>query len=264
MKLLFVILALVCTSACAGLLGNKKSGPMTVDIRVSDLSEDDEKRLEEELKKISGVENIRSDPFGAVTTFTFEFDGSYDRLRRQINNIPYPGLRRQSEVAQLHFEGFDNRAPTIALMSPKQGATVTELKTDVVVEINDTDVETVTINGQNATKSKQNLYGARLTLKEGDNEIAVVAIDKAKNEANEKYSIKVDTTPPDLEATVKVVVEGKVEPGSTVFVDGMEAGVNLFGNWRIELTVKRGQKTVEVVAIDRAGNKKTEQKPIGM
>jgi hypothetical protein len=38
----------------------------------------------------------------------------------------------------------------------------------------------------------------------------------------------------------------------------------MFGNWRIELAVEKGQKSVEVVAIDEAGNKKTEQKSIGL
>ena len=74
--------------------------------------------------------------------------------------------------------------------------------------------------------------------------------------------IMVDTTPPDVNAIVKVVIEGTVEPGSRVFVDGRAVGVDPFGNWRVELTVKKGKTSVEVVAIDANGNKKTERRSL--
>jgi len=47
-------------------------------------------------------------------------------------------------------------------------------------------------------------------------------------------------------------------------VDGQPVPVNVLGGWRVELVVKRGQRSVEIVAIDANGNKKTEQRAIGV
>jgi hypothetical protein len=181
-----------------------------------------------------------------------------------LEAIDYPGLRREKILAELNYEGYDNRAPKIDVISPNTDEVVTETRIEFVVEVQDSDVDEVTVNGVKAREKKPSIYHAKVDVPEGEQEVEIVARDEAENESRETVSLTVDTTPPEVEATVKVVVEGKVEPGSTVYVDGKEAEVNMFGNWRIELKVKRGQKTVEVVAIDEAGNKKTEQKSIGL
>lgn len=259
-------LALFFVPACATLGGNSggdSDKPMIVDMRVSGLNEDGRKALEKELTDISGVANLRTDPFGDEAVFTFDYTGDFETLRASLGDIPYPGLDVDQVSAQLLYNGYDNRAPELELISPKVDDLQTETEVPFVLGVTDTDVARVEVDGNAASQRQEGLYEVTVPLKEGDNEVELLAVDEAGNETRETVTIEVDTTPPEVEATIKVIVEGKVEPGSTVFVDGKEAEVNMFGNWRIELEIMQGQRTVEVVAIDKAGNKSVEDKPIG-
>lgn len=257
------------STGCAG-AGPKKDEAtgmvemIQVDVAVEGLSDDDANALEQELTKIDNVYNLRRDPLGSSVVYTFEYGGDFERLRRRIESIEYPGMRPQQVVASLQYEGFDNRGPVLDLISPNTEEVVTETSVEFVLEVKDSDVAEVTVNGTPAKEGKPGIYSATVELPEGEHEVELYAKDEAGNETKKTVDMNVDTTPPELEATVKVVVEGKVEPGSEVYVDGQKAEVNMFGAWRVELAVRRGQKTVEVVAIDKAGNKKTEQKPIGL
>jgi len=235
-----------------------------VDVSVEGLSSEDADKLEAEIGKISGVFNLVRDPLGNGVTYTFDYDGDIKKLQREIESIEYPGLRRQRVVANLQYLGYDNRGPILALISPNTEEIVTETNVEFVVEVKDTDVSKVTVNGNAAKEQRPGFYHTKVELPEGEQQVELVARDEAGNETKETVKLNIDTTPPELEATVKVVVEGKTEAGSEVYVDGTKAEVNMFGAWRVELQVKKGQKTVEVVAIDKAGNKKVEQKPIGL
>jgi len=264
-----IMIAALGFAACSGARA-KKDGEfeepdiIQVDVAVDGLKAEDEEQLEAEIAKIDGVYNIRRDPLGNSTVFSFEYEGDFNRLRNRIEAIKYPGLRRQRIVAQLQYMGYDNRSPVIDVLSPNTNEIITETSIEFVVDVQDSDLASVTVNGTEATQEKPNIYHATIDVPEGEQEVVIVARDEAENETKEVVKINVDTTPPELEATVKVVVEGKVEPGSSVYVDGTEAEVSMFGAWRVELSVKQGQETVEVVAIDKAGNKRVEQKPIGL
>jgi hypothetical protein len=256
-------------SACSG-AQSKNDGfadpeqMITVDLAVEGLKKEDEDQLEQEIAKIDGVFNLQRDPLGNSTVYTFDFDGDLKRLQRQVEAIEYPGLRRQRIVANLQYLGYDNRSPIIEVLSPNTEEIVTETSVEFVIEVKDTDVAEVTVNGTPAKEQKPGIYQAMVDVPEGEQKIEIVARDEAENEAKKTVELTVDTTPPELEATVKVVVEGKVDKGSEVYVDGTKAEVSMFGAWRVELKVKKCQKTVEVVAIDKAGNKTVEQKPIGL
>ena len=259
---------LTLATACSG-AKNKKSDPMEpdfirVDVTVDGLKDEDKDPLELEIAKIEGVFNIAQDPLGSTTMYSFDYEGDLRRLQRRIEAIEYPGLRRQRVVATFDYLGFDNRGPVLVLISPKTEDVITETNVEFVLEVKDNDISEVTVNGEPANEKKPGFYHATLELAEGEQEVTLYAKDEAENETTEKVKLNVDTTPPELEAEVKVVVEGKVEPGSEVYVDGTKAEVKRSGEWRVELKVKKGQKTVEVVAIDKAGNKTTEQKPIGL
>lgn len=265
-------LALLCllaltTTACSG-AQSKKDGDvnemLTVDVSVDGLAKEDEEKLEAELGKIDGVFNLQRDQLGSGTVFNFDYDGDLRRLQNRIEAIEYPGLRRQRVVANLQYLGYDNRGPILALITPNTKEIITETNVEFVLEVKDTDIEEVTVNGTPAKEQKPGFYHAKVDLPEGEHKVELFAKDKAGNETKETVEVNVDTTPPELEATVKVVVEGKTEAGSEVYVDGTKADVNMFGAWRVELKVKKGQKTVEVIAIDKAGNKKVEEKPIGL
>jgi hypothetical protein len=264
----FIAAAVALAMACSG-AKSKKSDPMEpdfikVDVTVDGLSEDDKAPLELEIAKIDGVFNIQQDPLGNGTVYSFDYEGDLRRLQNRIEAIEYPGLRRQRVVATFQYLGFDNRSPVLVLISPKTEDIITDTQVEFVVEVKDNDVSEVTVNGQAAKEKKPGFYHAEMELPEGEQEVVLYAKDEAENETTEKVKVNVDTTPPEIDATVKVVVEGKTEPGSEVYAAGTKAEIKRSGEWRVELKVKQGQKTVEVVAIDEAGNKTTENKPIGL
>ena len=102
------------------------------------------------------------------------------------------------QAAALKFRGFDNKAPTITVLSPKEGNMITETKTEVVVEVPDDDTASVKIGGKSASQQRKAIYGTKLALAEGDNQIEITATDEAGNETKHVLRLNVDTTPPDL------------------------------------------------------------------
>ena len=97
---------------------------------------------------------------------------------------------------------------------------------------------------------------------EGPQELTATATDKAGNVSDAKVKVTVDTSLPALSAQIKLVVEGDVEPGTSVLVDGQEVEVDRSGHYKAEIPVRRGQKRVEIVAISKAGNKTVTQKQL--
>jgi hypothetical protein len=262
------VLAIVnasCATSGAGRTANASPDPpLRTEVAVTGLRADEQDALEKQVCALSGVSRCERQKRGREVVFAFDYAGSLTDLQRRIKAIPSPGLEAEEVKASLRFRGFDNKAPTITVIAPKTDRVLVETKVEVVVEVPDKDVESVQIGDARARAERGGIYTAKIELKEGDNDVVVVAVDEAGNEAEARLKLTVDTTPPEVDATVKVVVEGKVERGSTVFVDGVQVPVDVFGGWRIELPVKRGQKSVEVVAIDKNGNKTTETRSIGL
>jgi hypothetical protein len=253
------------SSACASMSQNQKDGtdlPTDVEVSVSGLRDDEREELESQLAEIDGISGMESRNVGDAIVYAFTYRGDVQDLREDIADIPHPGLETKKVVARLDYRGFDNRPPRVSVVSPDTDRTINEREVEIVVESGDEDVERIEVAGGRASKRSKGLYQRTVTLDEGENKVQVRAVDRAGNETNETITINVDTTPPEIDATVKIVVEGKVEPGSTVFVEGREVDVNMFGKWKTEVAVSKGQETVEVVAIDENGNKKVENKPI--
>lgn len=237
--------------------------PLAVEVRVGGLRADEQEALKTALCGIGDIVSCEMKKEVREAVYSLQYRGSLHSLRAEIARIQHPGLKVEEVKASLRFSGFDNQPPTLTVLSPKEG-TASSPDVEVVVEAPDKDVTRVEIGGKTAQRQRPGIYTARLTLAEGDNEIHVSAIDEAGNEATAELALIVDTTPPDVTATIKVVVEGKVERGSAVFVDGQPVSVDLLGGWRVEIIVKKGQRSVEIVAIDANGNKKIERRSIGV
>jgi hypothetical protein len=254
--------------ACAGLplpggAAAQTEPPLAVDVRVGGLRNDEQESLKESLCGLSGVVGceMRRDPKEVV--YALQYHGSLHTLQHEIKRLPHPGLRPEEVKATLKFQGFDNKPPTLTVLSPKEGL-VTSPDVEVVLDAPDKDVARVEVGGRSAQRQRPGIYAAKIKLAEGPNTIPVRAVDEAGNEATLSLALTLDTTPPDLTATVKVVVEGSVERGSAVFVEGQPVPVDMLGRWRVELAIRRGQRTVEIVAIDANGNKRVEQRAIGI
>lgn len=267
MRLVLALLLVLC-SACATTGGGGSAPaaepPMRTEVAVTGLRADEQDALQKELCAFPGVSRCERRKSGRDVVYAFDYAGSLGELRRRLDGIPSPGLEAEEVKASLRFRGFDNKPPTITVIAPKTDRVLVDTRVEVVVEVRDKDVESVDVAGTRARREAGGIYSAKIELKEGENDVVVTASDEAGNDATAKLRLVVDTTPPDVDATVKVVVEGKVERGSTVFVDGVQVPVDVFGGWRVELPVKRGQKSVEVVAIDKNGNKTVETRSIGL
>jgi hypothetical protein len=210
------------------------------------------------------VENVMLKSYlNGTAVFELDVGGCECDLPAKMAAIVHPGFKYEGRSTQLRYSAFDNQPPTVKFIFPVEGKVSNTAELWATVEIPDQDVAEVQINGVHAEHFKGNLYRAHLTLKEGVNDLTAVAKDKAGNFGKAEARTAVDTTPPAIEATVKVVVEGVVEAGSTILIDGNEIPVDAAGHYKAEVPIKKGQRQLEIIAIDKNGNKGTSMKDIG-
>jgi hypothetical protein len=108
-----------------------------------------------------------------------------------------------------------------------------------------------------------------LTLKEGNNAIAVSLLEQQEVIATASYVVMLDRTPPTVTiarptggATVdarNVVVSGSTEPGATITVNGRLVVTTPEGGFTDSFTATPGPLAITVVARDKAGNETTEK-----
>ncbi|MDI6860708.1 MAG: stalk domain-containing protein [Caldisericia bacterium] len=158
--------------------------------------------------------------------------------------------------------GADTIAPELSVDKPisptnKPTVTITGIATD------NAGVPTVMVNGVEATVGADGKFSAEVTLKEGENEIVVVAKDKSGNKTEKVVKVVLDTIPPEVTVmvppgpitTTKVKLTGYVEAGAKVVVNDKPATVT-YDDWEVELTLNYGENLVTVVATDAVGNSK--------
>jgi len=259
---LFTALLFTTALGCATLgSGGGDTPPIDATIRVEGLRVDEREVLDEELCSMPNVVACRATRKGDPAEWEVRYQGRLSSLQQSLARIEQPGLQPVEQEVKLTFQGFDNVAPEIIILSPTSD-TLTETKVEVVAEVPDRDVAEVRIDGKKARRSQGSLFKREVSLDEGPNEIVVEARDHDGNEASASVNVNVDTTPPDVDAVIKVVVEGHAEPGSAIFVDGRQVSTDLMGNWRVELQLRKGKRRVEIVAIDKHGNKTTEDRAL--
>nr|WP_304608895.1 S8 family peptidase [Planomicrobium sp. YIM 101495] len=118
---------------------------------------------------------------------------------------------------------LDTQAPTLTIDNPVDGSKTNRETVTVQGTVTDAYLDTVTVNGQQATVTDGS-YSKRILLDEGDNEITVVATDTAGNETTQSATLTAKFTAPviegvtpaeDLELSTgySVKVEFHSEPG---------------------------------------------------
>lgn len=158
--------------------------------------------------------------------------------------------------------GADTIAPELTVDKPvsptnKPTVTITGMATD------NAGVPMVMVNGVEATVGADGKFSAEVTLKEGENEIVVVAKDKSGNKTEKMVKVVLDTIPPEVTVippagpltSTKVKLTGYVETGAKVMVNNKPAVVAT-DDWEVELTLDYGENLVTVVATDAVGNEK--------
>jgi hypothetical protein len=167
--------------------------------------------------------------------------------------------------ASLAFEV--SALPLIAITSPADGAFFRSSSIPVTGTLGGP-VASVSVNGQAATLGPGS-FTANLTLAPGANPLVAVATDAAGNQASATIAVTLDTQPPALKLTTpapgsvtnqpEVTVAGTVTDdfgvaslavaGAPVAIDG--------GSFTVAVPVAEGANTIEVDAIDLAGNAQT-------
>lgn len=263
------LLALLLLAAgCATTAANQQPPPRFAATEVELTLKDVDAELVEQVQAaFAKVDDLRSAQLkshtGKTAIFTIMYPGDVSDFPKTLARVPAPGLRFQSSRHQFEYQAFDNVPPTITFLHPDAEQVLNAKEQFVTVDVPDKDLASVTVNGRAAPLYKGTVYRVRLELNEGQQELTAVAKDKAGNESSARVKVTVDTTAPALQAQIKLLVEGHVEPGSSVLIDGMEVAVDLSGNYRAELPVRKGRRHVEIVAIDRSGNKTVTVKTLG-
>lgn len=158
--------------------------------------------------------------------------------------------------------GADTIAPELSVDKPvsptnKSTVTITGIATD------NAGVPMVMVNGVEATVGADGKFSAEVTLKEGENEIVVVAKDKSGNKTEKVVKVVLDTIPPEVTVnalpspltSTKVKLSGRVEANAKVMVNDKPATV-AYDYWEVELTLDYGENLVKIVASDAVGNEK--------
>ena len=180
---------------------------------------------------------------------------------------------RKNEVSQVD-SGSVPLAPRLDTLPQETNSSTLTIsgfsqdETTVTVFINMQKVgETKVVNGK--------FQFENLTLSEGENEISAKSISQSGKESDFSASIKVilDKTPPKLDVESpsdgqsfsqdnRIKVIGKTDKDVQVYANGFLASVNNEGNFEVFVPVSEGESSIEIKAVDEAGNTKTETRKV--
>ncbi len=235
----------------------------TVELTIGNITQAQALEFVEQLDDYGDLEKIQLKSWANNTAvYIVDVEGCECDLPAMLAEIPSPGFRYQGRTTKIQFTAFDNVAPTVKFVSHDDGDVVKEKKPQLEVEVPDEDVVEVTIAGHKAEKNGTR-YRVAVALKDGSNDIVAVAKDTTGNEGKATLRVGLDATPPEVTGTVTVIIEGKVDPGSKVYVDGVEVDTDSAGYYEAKVKVKKGQREVQVIAVDPYGNRTETMKSIG-
>ncbi len=152
----------------------------------------------------------------------------------------------------------DTLPPEVSIMAPSDGRKLSQTEVIVGVRVVSNDVDRVEVNGVAAELFREpDTYKANITVAEGRVTITAVAFDRAGNQGNDQVAVSVDTTPPEVDGKVTVIVSGDVDdPTHVVTVNGKTVPVNSDGTWETTVDITES-KIVTIVATDEFGNETT-------
>jgi hypothetical protein len=156
---------------------------------------------------------------------------------------------------------LDTFAPVLVLMAPADEL-LTREDTVTVKGIVETGIESFTIGGTVVVPDTSGAFSKEVSLGQGKNTITVVAIDVAGNRNVAERTVTLDSTPPAVTitdpqegkkvTTAQILVKITADPEAKLYLNGrLLPGKGLVN--RTVLLVE-GQNTLEVVAVDPAGN----------
>jgi hypothetical protein len=164
----------------------------------------------------------------------------------------------------VRYVTLDTQAPYIALESPSDGDTV-NTPTIRLVGLTETEDITIKVMDQEVMVDPLGHFAIDITLEEGKNDIDIYGRDFVGNERVITVTIILDRSPPwiklvepegDVVTDNDIQVTGYVEEGTRVFVNEREVDVS-FGYFTTTISAPDGGFSLDVTALDRAGNEYT-------
>lgn len=134
------------------------------------------------------------------------------------------GNRGRDEL-KLTYRKPDTTPPTLTLLAPKTGSSLTSAPIVIAVRAqDDRGVKWVKINGVGAKQDSKGRWRVQIkTPREGKNAIEVLAADAAGNEARLSGEFLFDSTPPEVEAKASLTVKGVMKDLSgTLTINGQK------------------------------------------
>lgn len=114
----------------------------------------------------------------------------------------------------------------------------------------------------------------KVILVEGENKIyAKARSGDVESQQSETHTVTVDKKEPKLEIDTpfegqnfsennRIKVAGKTDPDAQVYANGFLASVSSDGNFEVFVPISEGETSIEVKALDEAGNSKTESRKV--
>ncbi len=180
-------------------------------------------------------------------------------------------VRSSSTTVQVDL---DSQPPVIRLANLPEDTQVGGDTSEVLVEgVTDPDA-TVWLNDwfQSLPVSDEGSFSVVYPLQEGVNEIKLVAVDDAGNQASLVREVTLLVEPPDVVVQNPpdglwinermLSVQGAVQPGIRVQVNQTEAEVDAEGNFNVDIVLDEGENLVRIEAIDAVENISVEERRV--
>ncbi len=215
------------------------------------------------------VEAISENTYKIVFDKPLPYDENYSPNKLVINAFAVNSTKTRAEEITLDISGKnppeDTTPPKIEISYPQDGALLNKKVIDLKGKVtDDTAVSKLLIFNASASFEEDGSFDVPVTLKEGDNEVSIVAFDVSGNKTEMVLHLTVDTVPPELVLNVPQVVykkeikiKGKTDKGAVVMV-GKHKIIATDGTFETPvLTLQKGENTITVSAVDKAGNRTT-------
>jgi flagellar hook assembly protein FlgD len=225
----------------------------------------------------SPVRMLIQEELQATGQHTVVWDG-LDRLGQVVPDGRYhfrvtaqATVQKSSSTAQVDI---DTQPPIIRLANLPEDTQVGGDTDELLIEgVTDPDA-TVWLNDwfQPLEVTESGSFSVIYTLKEGDNQIELIAVDPAGNQASLVRKVALLTKPPEVVVLNPpdglwinermLSVQGTVPAGIRVQVNGTGAEVDEEGNFNVDVVLDEGENIIRVEAIDAVENVSVEERRV--
>lgn len=184
------------------------------------------------------------------------------RLQEGVNLFTLRVADAAGNVTQINRQiALVTQGPEIAIISPLENETTNQQVMEVVGHTQPG--AAVSVNQQKIPVGADGFFRYQVALSEGSTLLHIEAADELGNITSldrtvfrkagiAPISVNVEEGASLAESTLQLM--GRVEPGSSVSINGQPVSVGLTGDFQAALPLLEGQNVLDITAIDQAGN----------